>query len=82
VLKQSGKGLVHTSNITATAGFARFEQQKEASVQGFCFTSPDAVRVMVKRAGLEIVQESQIDQSNVYYYRDYLCVVKPSTGER
>lgn len=45
-------------------------------LQGFCFVTPDAVRKLVAEAGLEIVKESLVSSDNIYYNRDYLCVVK------
>jgi len=43
--------MVHTSNLLAPAGFKRFAGQKAASVQGFCFVTPEAVRKLVAEAG-------------------------------
>ncbi len=36
----------------------RFARQRTASVGGFCFTSPDVVRRLIKEAGLEIAKEA------------------------
>ena len=49
-------------------------------MQGFCWVSPDIVRVLVQQAGLEIVRESTVSDSNVYYYRDFLCLVRKPTA--
>ena len=78
VLRPGACAMIHTANLLAPAGFARFAQQKAASIQGFCFTTPDAVRKLVAEAGLALVKESAHDQksSNIYYERDYVCVVK------
>ena len=43
--------MLHTSNLLAPAGFKRFAGQKSASVQGFCFVTPEAVRKLVAEAG-------------------------------
>mmetsp|Transcript_26036 Transcript_26036/g.85666 ORF Transcript_26036/g.85666 Transcript_26036/m.85666 type:complete len:144 (+) Transcript_26036:397-828(+) len=77
-LKSEGRAMIHTANITTEPGFKRFAKQKEASVQGFCFTSPDIIRTLVKNAGLEIVKESSVDGNNIYYSRDFLCVLRKS----
>ncbi len=68
----------HTHTHKHPAGFARFQKQKEASVQGFCWVSPDIVRMLVNKSGLEILKESQsVPQSeNLYYMRDYICLVQ------
>mmetsp|Transcript_30919 Transcript_30919/g.49894 ORF Transcript_30919/g.49894 Transcript_30919/m.49894 type:complete len:278 (-) Transcript_30919:473-1306(-) len=79
LLKPGCSGMIHTSNLLAPAGFARFAQQKSASVQGFCFVTPDAVRKLVSEVGLEMVKESVVGAAgvdNIYYNRDYLCVFK------
>jgi len=68
--------MVHTSNLLAPAGFKRFAGQKAASVQGFCFVTPEAVRKLVAEAGLELIKESEVSVDNIYYNRDYLCVVE------
>lgn len=77
VLKPGANAFVHTANLCAPAGFARFAKQKEASVQGFCWLSPEMVRAMVAGAGLELVRESKAGLvGNIYYNRDYLCLVR------
>ncbi len=78
VLRLGGHALIHTSNLLTQQGWDRFSQQKEYSVGGFYFTSPDVVRNLIKRTGvLEIVKESsESDEESMYYKRDYLVVVK------
>ena len=39
-------------------------------------TSPEAVKQLIKKAGLHIVEERPRDSSNVYYNRDYCVIVQ------
>jgi SAM-dependent methyltransferase len=78
-LKPGGLALFHTSNLTAPDGWARFAAQDQFRIEGHYFVSPEIVRTLVSKAGLELVRESSVDPSNVYLARDYLCLArKPS----
>mmetsp|Transcript_28125 Transcript_28125/g.86216 ORF Transcript_28125/g.86216 Transcript_28125/m.86216 type:complete len:314 (+) Transcript_28125:56-997(+) len=75
LLKPGGVAFVSTANLLAPDGWARFEVQSRATVGGFYFTTPDAVRLLVAKAGLAVLRESQPDPSNTYYNRDLLLVL-------
>lgn len=46
------------------------------SIVHFIVTSPEAVRQLIQKAGLEVVLEMPRDASNVYYNRDYCVIVQ------
>merc|ERR1711907_313280 len=76
VLKSGGRALLHTANICSDKGFERFSRQDEASVGGFCFSSPEIVFKMVKQVPeLSIVCHSlelPPGVQNIYVQRDFL----------
>ena len=72
----TGRAFVSTANLTSPGGWARFEKQKKFTVGGFYFVTPDIVRTLVRKSGLEIVKESVPSSGNIYYNRDYLIVLK------
>merc|ERR1712166_34704 len=81
ILKPGGKALLHTANLCSVKGWERFNKQKEFSVGGFCFTSPDIVLNMIHRQeGLRVVSHSgeynAPEQSNIYIERDFLVIVE------
>jgi len=78
VLKPGGRAFLSFADVTSPGGWERFASQQRASVAGFCFTSPDAVRFLVGKAGLRIVREGQRAEDNVYLRRDFLVVVEPA----
>jgi SAM-dependent methyltransferase len=76
ILRPGGRAFVHTANLTAPGGWARFERQPAYSVQGHYFVSPDIVHTLAERGGFKIVKTSTPDPSNVYLNRDYLVVME------
>lgn len=80
MLKPSGLAFVSTSNLMAPGGWNRFAKQEEYTVGGFYFTSPDVVRLLVQKAGLEIVKEGTSRASNVYLNRDFLLVLRKNAA--
>ena len=76
LLKSGGKAFVHTANLAAPDGWARFAQQEEASVGGHYFVSPEIVHVLASRGGFKIIKSSTPDPGNVYLNRDYLVVLE------
>lgn len=80
VLKPGGRAFVHTSNLTAPAGWERFAAQKYYRVEGFYFMTPQAARTLIDHAGLRILEELDGGPDNFYYERDYLVVVEKSTS--
>ncbi|CAK0869135.1 unnamed protein product [Prorocentrum cordatum] len=83
MLQPGGLAFVSTANIIAPLGWERFQRQRKYSVGGFYFLSPDIARQLACKAGFEVVQESssQGDTTNVYYLRDYLCVMRKCHGD-
>jgi SAM-dependent methyltransferase len=80
VLKPGGRAFVHTSNLTAPAGWERFAAQEYYRVEGFYFMTPEAVRTLVDHSGLRMVDELNGAPGNFYYERDYLVLLeKPSS---
>ena len=81
ILKPGGKALLHTANVCSEKGWERFSKQKEFSVGGFCFTSPEIVLIMIRQQeGLRVVSHSgehnDPAQSNIYIERDFLVIVE------
>ena len=81
VLKVGGRALIHTANLCAPQGFARFAQQKKYTAGGFYFLSPEIVRQLVRQAGqLQVLQESSVaDSRSMYYQRDYIVLVEKTS---
>ena len=80
VLKPGAKGFLHTSNLTAEAGWQRFVEQPHYRVEGFYFTTPQAVRTLVERAGMVVLEEHDPKPGNFYYERDHLVLFqKPAS---
>lgn len=75
-LKPGGRAFLHTANLTAEAGWQRFAEQERYRVEGFYFTTPQAVRTLVERAGLRLVEERSGGTGNFYYERDYFVLVE------
>lgn len=76
LLKPNAKAFISTANLLAPDGWNRFRIQSRASVGGFFFTTPDAVRKLVTEAGFTILRESETDPSNIYYHRDFLLLLQ------
>eukprot|EP00928_Gymnodinium_smaydae_P084160 TRINITY_DN67408_c0_g1_i1.p1 TRINITY_DN67408_c0_g1~~TRINITY_DN67408_c0_g1_i1.p1 ORF type:complete len:357 (-),score=73.03 TRINITY_DN67408_c0_g1_i1:42-998(-) len=82
VLRPGGIAIVHTANLASELGWERFVRQRQGSVGGFCFVTPDMVLLMLRRAGLEILETSWPRSSedekrgNVYLDRDFFSVVR------
>lgn len=76
LLKSGGKAFVHTANLLAPDGWARFAGQKKATVGGHYFVSPEIVHILASRGGFKIVKSSTPDPGNVYLNRDYLVVLQ------
>lgn len=81
IMKPGGKVLLHTANLCSSKGWERFSKQKDFSVGGFCFTSPEIVLKMIsEQPELRVVrhsaQPSETEESNIYKERDFLVVVE------
>jgi len=75
-LKPGGKCFISTADLSSKGGWERFEVQSMSTVGGFCFTTPDAVLLLIEKAGLKVVQIGERKDCNVYLYRDFLVVVE------
>jgi SAM-dependent methyltransferase len=80
VLKVGGHAMVHTTNLLAPAGWARFATQDEYSVHGHYFVSPEVVRTFANRGGFELVKASLPQSTNFYYYRDFIATLAKRTA--
>jgi SAM-dependent methyltransferase len=71
-----GHAFIHTANLTAPAGWEKFDAQAKYYPETFYFVSPEIVRTLVSHTALRIVEESQPDRDNFYLNRDYLMVLQ------
>ena len=83
ILKPGGRALMHTANICSDKGWDRFSKQKDFSVGGFCFSSPDiTLRMINEQEGLTVIRHSgepvDPENSNIYNERDFLVIVERS----
>lgn len=76
VLKPGGHLFLHTSNLTTEEGWKLFAGEPGYAVEGFYFVTPEVVRTLAGRAGLEVVKESSPGSPNYYYDRDHLVVLR------
>jgi len=81
-LKPGGKAFLHTANLTTEAGWRRFAEQDRYRVEGFYFTTPQAVRTLVERAGLRVLEELGGEPGNFYYERDLLVLLEKPAAAR
>lgn len=78
-LKPGGKCFISTADLSTKGGFERFEAQTISTVGGFCFTTRDAVLILIKKAGLNVIKIGEKgEEDNVYLNRDFLVVVEKS----
>ena len=76
MLADGGLAFVSCANLCSPLGWARFAKQSRFTVGGFYFMCPEMVRQLARQAGLEIVREAGERKGNVYYNRDFLCVMR------
>ncbi len=79
-LKPGGRAFLHTANLTSDAGWERFAEQDRYRVEGFYFMTPEAVRTLIGRAGLRVVEEMGGQPGNFYYGRDFLVLIEKPRG--
>eukprot|EP00933_Yihiella_yeosuensis_P050999 TRINITY_DN48823_c0_g1_i1.p1 TRINITY_DN48823_c0_g1~~TRINITY_DN48823_c0_g1_i1.p1 ORF type:complete len:343 (+),score=52.49 TRINITY_DN48823_c0_g1_i1:29-1030(+) len=79
MLRPEGLCFLSFANLLAPAGWRRFSRQKQFTVGGFYFVSPDIVRCLLIRSGFEIVRVSEPSSENTYLNRDLLVLVKLSS---
>jgi SAM-dependent methyltransferase len=77
LLRPGGRAFLHTSNLSAPAGWANFAAQEKYAVETHYFVVPQIVDVLLEHAGLRVIARSTPDPSNFYYHRDDLVVVEP-----
>ena len=70
VLKSDAKAFVHTSNLGTPGGWRRFAAQDRYSIEGHYFMSPEIVRILAERAGLEVLHVAEPLATNFYRERD------------
>jgi len=77
-LKVGGHAFISVADLTTPAGWSRFEKQSKYTVGGFYFICPEIVHKMVSQVGLHIVKQSSsgVNETNLYYNRDFLIVVQ------
>jgi len=80
-LKPNGHCFISTANLKAPGGWQRFEKQKKYTAGGFYFICPEIVETMVSHLDLVMVKKSIPSPDNMYYNRDFLCVLQKK-GEK
>jgi SAM-dependent methyltransferase len=75
MLETGGRAIVHTANLRAPGGWARFASQPVPSIRGFYFVTPETVDLLAEMAGFVVEQRSEIDES-FYYGRDYVVSLR------
>lgn len=83
IMKPGAKAIIHTANLEAPEGWARFAQQDKYSVGGFYFMVPSMVLTLIAKAGLtvittstQILNEKPDRHKNTYYNRDFMVLVQ------
>jgi hypothetical protein len=71
-----GKAFLHTTNLTALAGWETFCAHEPNDPTENHFISPEVVDIFAAHSNLHIIKKSQIDPTNFYLNRDYLFVVE------
>jgi SAM-dependent methyltransferase len=75
-LKKDGKAFIHTTNLSAPKGWERFINQREYSVEGHYFITPDMITLLAEKAGFNIIKTSVVNDTNFYYHRDFLFILE------
>jgi SAM-dependent methyltransferase len=76
VLRPGGRAFLHTSNLTAPGGWARFVAQDRYAVEDHYFVTPETVRTLIGHTSLTVERESTPSPDNSVLGRDYLLVVR------
>jgi SAM-dependent methyltransferase len=79
-LRPGGMAFLHTANLVSPSGWQRFAAQPHFTVGGYYFVTPEIVRTMAGKAGLEVVEESDPMSAggNGYLAQDH-CVLLRKT---
>lgn len=75
-MRPGGIAFLHTTNLRTAAGWRRFSAQKEFTLEGHYFITPEIVKTLAGHAGLEVVAEAAEDPANFYKARDYLVLLR------
>lgn len=76
VLKPGGRAFLHTANLTAPDGWARFASQDNYTLDGHFFVTPETVKTLVSHAGLRVLRESSPQPGRGVLGRDYLILLE------
>jgi SAM-dependent methyltransferase len=76
VLKPGGRAFLHTTNLTAPGGWARFAAQDRYTLDGHYFVTPEVVKTLVSHTALAVVKESQPAAGDPLLERDYLILLE------
>lgn len=76
MLQPGGKCFVSFANLLAPDGWRRFANQRKYSVGGFYFASPDIVRCLLAKGGLELLSMSSPRAGDTYLNRDLLVLAR------
>ncbi|MBD2212503.1 methyltransferase domain-containing protein [Calothrix sp. FACHB-156] len=75
VLNVGGKAFIHTTNITTLKGWERFAAEANGEILYYP-TSPEAIKLLINKAQMQVLKESIPDGKNFYLERDYLVVMQ------
>merc|ERR1712194_596106 len=76
MLRPGGSIFLSFANLLAPDGWRRFARQRQYTVGGFYFVSPDIARRLLEKAGLEVCKLSSPEPDNTYLNRDLLVLAR------
>eukprot|EP01022_Parablepharisma_sp_SALTPOND_P016455 TRINITY_DN24117_c0_g1_i1.p2 TRINITY_DN24117_c0_g1~~TRINITY_DN24117_c0_g1_i1.p2 ORF type:complete len:183 (-),score=13.95 TRINITY_DN24117_c0_g1_i1:139-687(-) len=76
VLKKGGKVFFHTGNLKSPKGWERFVNTDQFSVVNHYLIIPEIIQLFADKCGYRVIKESNPNESNFYYNRDYLFVME------
>jgi SAM-dependent methyltransferase len=77
VLRPGGLLMAHTTNLATDYGFKRFDRLPARPFIGqHRYVTPETVRVLLERSGLEYVKGSEPRGDNFYLNRDYIVIAR------
>merc|ERR1712194_901281 len=81
ILRPGGSIFLSFANLLAPDGWRRFARQRQYTVGGFFFISPDIARCLLERVGLEVCKFSSPQGGNTYLNRDLLVLARRPAAE-
>jgi len=81
LLKPGARCFLSFANLLAPDGWRRFARQQKYTVGGFYFVSPEIVRCLLARGGLELCEMSSPQAGNTYLNRDLLVIARRPLDE-